>query len=126
MSVGGAPALEFEVNSFHLSHLDGPRDDPAGYEDYLDLPAPTKSDLDVFENRVLPTTDQFDHFLNHVDHDHDLVFDEYQFDEFLNHDDPPAPEIQSADPLAEKTASLQPPFGASTSGCDGGHVAVSV
>ncbi|KAJ5054845.1 uncharacterized protein L3040_001107 [Drepanopeziza brunnea f. sp. 'multigermtubi'] len=111
---------------FNLTHLVDDTHDQHGYESYLDLPAPTQPDLEMLENRVIPATDQFDHYLSNLDHNNNIAFEEYQFDEFLNHDDQPAPEIQSSDSLAEKTASLQPPFGASTHGCDDGHVAVSV
>lgn len=126
MSVGRAAALEFDINSFDLSHLGNNSHDEHGYAGYLDLPATTQSDIDLLDNRVIPAANQFDHFLNNMDHNNDIVFDDYQFDEFLNHDDQPAPEIQSTDSLAEKTASLQPPFGASSIGCDDGGNAVSV
>merc|ERR1711977_502034 len=65
-------------------------------------------------------------FFDNLAHNNDGVFEDSHFDEFLNHDDQPAPEIQSSDSLAEKTTSLQPPFGASTFGCDDGSNAVSV
>ncbi|KAG4442930.1 hypothetical protein IFR05_001543 [Cadophora sp. M221] len=100
--------------------------DQYGYEGYLDLPSASESDIDFLNNRVLPTAHQFDHFFDNLAPNNDGVFEDSHFDEFLNHDDQPAPEIQSSDSLAEKTASLQPPFGASTFGCDDGSHAVSV
>ncbi|PBP27406.1 basic region leucine zipper [Diplocarpon rosae] len=106
-----------------LSDLSHHPDDQHGYEGYLDYPTTTPTDTEFLDNRVLPLTDQFNNFLDNLDHHTALAFDDYQFDEFLINDDQPAPEIQSADPLAEKTASLQPPLGASPTGCDGGHVA---
>merc|ERR1712093_798078 len=89
-------------------------------------PPTSQSDLDFLDNRVLPAANQFDHFFDNLAHNNDGVFEDSHFDEFLNHDDQPAPEIQSSDSLAEKTTSLQPPFGASTFGCDDGSNAVSV
>merc|ERR1712149_109336 len=80
----------------------------------------SQSDLDFLDNRVLPAANQFDHFFDNLAHNNDGVFEDSHFDEFLNRDDQPAPEIQSSDSLAEKTTSLQPPFGASTFGCDDG------
>ncbi|KAI6710891.1 hypothetical protein JHW43_006572 [Diplocarpon mali] len=109
-----------------LPYLGDHSHDQHGYEGYLDYPTATQSDTEFFDNRVLPITDQFNNFLDNLDNNTALAFDDYQFDEFLNNDDQPAPEIQSSDSLAEKTASLQPPLGASTTGCDGGNVAVSV
>jgi len=127
VSVGRAPALDgFDLNSFDLSHLSNHPHDQYGYESYLDLPSASESDLDFLNNRVLPAANQFDHFFDNLAPNNDGVFEDSHFDEFLNHDDQPAPEIQSSDSLAEKTASLQPPFGASTYGCDDGSNAVSV
>jgi len=127
VSVGRSSALDgFDLNSFDLSHLSAHAHDQYGYDGYLDLPQPSESDLNFLENRVLPTVDQFDHFFDNVAHDNNGVFEDDHFDEFLNHDDQPAPEIQSTDSLAEKTASLQPQFGASSYGCDDGGNAVSV
>ncbi|KAH7342439.1 hypothetical protein BKA65DRAFT_401971 [Rhexocercosporidium sp. MPI-PUGE-AT-0058] len=122
-----ASALDgFDLNSFDLSHLSNHPHDQYGYESYLDLPSASESDLDFLNNRVLPAANQFDHFFDNLAPNNDGVFEDSHFDEFLNHDDQPAPEIQSSDSIAEKTASLQPPFGASTYGCDDGSNAVSV
>ncbi|CZT40578.1 related to HAC1 BZIP transcription factor, regulates the unfolded-protein response [Rhynchosporium secalis] len=100
---------------FNQSH------DQYEYESYLDLPSTSASDLELLNNRVLPATNQFDHFFDNLAHNNDGVFEDSHFDEFLNQDDQPATEIQSSDSLAEKTASLQSPFGASTYGCDDGY-----
>ncbi len=127
VSVGRTTALdEFDINNFnHLSNLNNDSLHQHDFGSYFDVPQPTESDCQIFENGILPITDNFgSNFDNLVGHN-DSEFDSFNLDDFL-HDDQPATEIQSSDQLAETTASLQPQFGASFSGCDDGGNAISV
>lgn len=125
VSVGGTTALDFDG---HVSAFDNHSIDHDGFGHYLDAPQSSESDSRILEQGILPLANSFDlNYYNVVGHN-DGVFDTLDFDDFLNHDEitQPAPEVQSSDSVAQTTALLQPPFGASTYGCDEGGNAVSV
>ncbi|KAH8757847.1 hypothetical protein F5882DRAFT_417765 [Hyaloscypha sp. PMI_1271] len=129
VSVGRTTALDGFNDSHNFSHLSNLGNQPLHQYDfggYFDAPDPTASDRHFFENGIAPIADQFDLNYDHlVSHD-DGGIDDFDLDDFLHHDDQPAPEIHSSDSLAETTANLQPPLGASSFGCDDGGNAVSV
>jgi transcriptional activator HAC1 len=129
VSVGRTTALDgFNPNGFdHISNLGNNTIHDHGFSSYFDAPDPTGADNRFFENGIQPITESFDlNFHNMVDYN-DRALDSFNLDDFLlDQDDQPAPEIQSSDSLAEKTANLQPQFGASSLGCDDGGNAVSV
>ena len=121
MSVGGAKALDFSAGPQPLHHHD--------ISLFLDYPRAFESHHDFTTNGTVPSSDFFDSEYDHLDsHNYGATDAQLDFDDYLNDytTQPPALEIQSENPLAEKTASLQPPFGASTYGCDVGSNAVSV
>jgi len=128
VSVGRTTALDgFSSNGFGiLSNLGNNTIHDHSFSSYFDAPDPTGADSRFFENGIQPITDSFDLNYHHMVGYNDCVTDDFNLDDFLNQDDQPAPEIQSSDSLAEKTANLQPQFGASSLGCDGGGNAVSV
>lgn len=94
---------------------------------YFNAPEPTESDQKLFEHGVLPLTDNFNLNFDHLDGHHDSAFDDFNLDDFLHqHEDQSASDIQCTDGFTETTSILQPPFGASSYGCDDGGNAVSV
>ena len=94
---------------------------------YFNAPEPDVTDHHLFGNGVLPPTDNFNLNFDHMDGHNDSVFDDFILDDFLHqHEDQPTLETQCADEFTEKTSILQPPFGASSYGCDDGGNAVSV
>ncbi|RFU25967.1 hypothetical protein B7463_g10365, partial [Scytalidium lignicola] len=103
--------------------------DNVDYTSYFDLPHASSSDHLLLENGILPLADSFDLNYDHMAGDHDGVLDDFNINDFLHgHDDliaqQTATDFQSSDSLAETTAILQPPFGASSYGCDDGGNAV--
>ena len=128
VSVGRTTALDgLDPNGFgHLSDLGSNIIHQHDYSSYFDAPNPPQSDRDFLENGILPIADSFDLNFDHLVGYNDGVIDDFNLDEYLHNDEQLAPEIQSTDPLAEKTANLQPQFGASSDGCDDGANAVSV
>jgi hypothetical protein len=100
------------------------------FDDYLGFPSASLSDNQLLENGILPITDHFSLEFDHMaGHNPDFT-DDFNINDFLNHDTEGThcapPEIQPENESAEKTASLQPPIGASLDGCDDGRNAVSV
>jgi len=84
------------------------------------------ADLDFYQDRIAPITDSFHLDFDHLAGDNHGAANEFEFDDFIHQDEvtQSAPEVQSSDSLAETTAGLQPPTGASTYGCDDGGIAV--
>lgn len=132
VSVGRTTALEGSSNDD--SDLPAPSSKPVDnldFASYFELPHASQSDRLLLENGILPLADSFDLNYDHLAGDHDGIIDDFNINDFLHgHDDivaqQPAADFQSSDSLAETTASLQPRFGASSYGCDGGGNAVSV
>lgn len=131
VSVGRATALDGFNTSHSLDHLSSLSNDPVhqyNLEGYFDAPDPSESDRYLLENGILAEPNVFDLNYDHLAFDNDGALDDFNINEYLHHDEnnQPAPEVQSSDSVAESTSSLQPPFGASTYGCDDGSNAVSV
>jgi hypothetical protein len=114
---------QFDLNGHGLATTD--------FSHYLDFPTAPLSDHAFLENGILPLTDNFNlEYDNLASHHTDFV-DDFNINDFLIHDSESAqpcapPEIQSESESAKKTASLQPPVGASLDGCDDGRIAVSI
>ena len=101
------------------------------FSHYLDFPTASLSDHEFLENGVLPVANSFNLEYDHMAGHHTDFTDDFNINDFLIHDNESAqpcvpPEIQSENESVEKTASLQPPIGASLDGCDDGRHAVSV
>jgi transcriptional activator HAC1 len=122
VSIGSVPALDgFHFNNFSDTGFD--------YDGFLGAPQPSESDNAFFADGILPPADDFNLDYHHLADDNNLNFnDDFMLAEFLHHDEnnQPSPEVQPADPFAESAAFLQPPIGASSSGCDAGGNAVAV
>jgi len=118
---------EFDAFDFGLySDLGNDSYPESSLSGYLDAPDSNGADSSFFESGIQPLINSFDFNNNHMDGHNNGPFDDFNLDDFVHHDDQPAPEIQSSDSLAETTANLQPPLGASLDGCDFGGNAVSV
>jgi transcriptional activator HAC1 len=130
VSVGRTTALDgFNFSDNNVSNfVTHSGSNPTYQFNYFDAPQPTESDMSIFENRVLPLTDNFDLNFDHLAYNHDSVINDFNIEDYLHHDEnnQPAPDAQSSDSLAESIASLQPQLGASTYGCDDGGNAVSI
>ncbi|KAH8816824.1 hypothetical protein F5884DRAFT_777516 [Xylogone sp. PMI_703] len=132
VSVGRTTALEGSLdNGSNFSDPSSKPVDNVDFASYFELPQTTPSDRLLLENGILPLADSFDLNYDHLAGDHDGILDDFNINDFLHgHDDliaqQTATDLQSSDSLAETTTSLQPPFGASSYGCDGGSNAVSV
>jgi hypothetical protein len=113
----------FDLNNHGLASTD--------FGQYLDFPTASLSDHAFLENGVLPLTDNFNLEYDNLAGHHTEFADDFNINDFLIHDNESVqpcipPEIQSENESVEKTASLQPPVGASLDGCDDGRIAVSV
>ena len=123
------PAVSIESASAldSFSYLSTPSYD---MRSLMDFPESTDANLGQFADGLLPPNDSFDFNYDNMAHDNHFAFDDNNiFESFINHDEhnqPSQSEVQSADPLAEQAAFLQPPIGASSHGCDAGGNAVSV
>jgi len=129
VSVGRTTALDgLNFSQNNVSNLVTHYDDPTYQFNYFDAPQPTESDMSIFENRVLPLTDNFDLNFDHLAYNHDSIVNDFNIEDYLHHDEnnQPAPDAQSSDSLVESIVNLQPQFGASSSGCDEGGNAVSI
>jgi len=114
VSVGAATALDgFSLNNYGFSNLDHNPSLDLDLGDLLDYNYPSDADRQLLENGLSSSANEFHYEFDHLAHHNDSVFDDLQFGDFINNDDQPAPEIQSSDPFAETTASLQPQLGAS-------------
>ena len=130
VSVGRTTALDdfdrnqhFDLDSHGLASTD--------FSHYLDFPTASLSDHEFLENGVLPVANSFNLEYDHMASHHTDFTDDFNINDFLIHDNESAqpcvpPEIQFENESVEKTASLQPPIGASLDGCDDGRHAVSV
>jgi len=129
VSVGRTTALDdgFDPNEFGLfSNLGNDNIHDDGYSSFFGAADPTGADNRFFENGIQSLTHNFDPNYNNMASHNDNVLADFNINDFLYPDAELAPEIQSSDSLAEKTANLQPQFGASSLGCDDGGNAVSV
>jgi len=124
VSVGSTTALDELAYSTNLS---GDLLAQHDINSYFNAPESDLTDPNIFGNGILPASDNFNINFDNLDGHNDSVFDDFILDDFLHqHEDQPTLETQCADELTEKTSILQPPFGASSYGCDDGGNAVSV
>lgn len=128
VSVDRTPALDGFSNNQQFGLMASFGGDYPNFDHLFAHPESDESNLQELDNPFLPITDPFSLSNDHLGGNDFEPSDDFNINDFLHHDEitQPAPEASSSDSLVEKTASLQPLFGASSYGCDSGGPAVSV